>query len=323
MTKFIFILLLILSSVTTIKSQPIKLNNQFGEFTGNVYDLCFYPSGQSIVIPESDHISLYNVPTNSLTKRLVHGHSKPILTISLSADTTLLASGGLDSLVVLWDISSGTLTKKLNYHHGVITSLNFNQDRSLLASGSSDKTVVVYHLASEKIAYTLADFKSDITSVKFSPDGQLLAVASLDKKLRLYDAANGHLITILKEHKSTVRALSFNKEGTRMYSCGDDSRFIEWNLSNKDQIKREKVTRYGSDWLLSLDVSNDSQAFVVAGLSSKIYVTTLFASVSENIGVPVNKIQFVPRMGANIKFAIATRGKGVFIMDMMKFNSAK
>lgn len=322
MKKILFALVPILFSVFSADSQVIKLTEQIGEFSGIVYDLCFYQSGKTLVVPESEKICFYNVETKMLTKRLINGHSKPILAISLSADTALLVSGGLDSLIVVWDVSSGAISKKLNYHHGIITSLNLNQDRSLLASGSSDKTVVVYNLASGEITYTLTDFTSAITNVKFSPDGQLLAVASLDNQIKLYQANNGQLLTSLKGHKSSVRDLCFNKKATMLYSCGDDSKVIIWDIRKKEQVKIEKVENFGSDWLLCVDVDSDYQAFVVSGLDSKIYVATNFGNSIGKINVPVNKIKLMPNTGSRIMFAVATRGKGVFIMDTMQFKTA-
>ncbi|MBC8005695.1 MAG: hypothetical protein H7X84_09470 [Verrucomicrobia bacterium] len=243
--------------------------------------------------------------------------------MALSADTTLLASGGLDSLVVLWDVPSGSVIRKFHLHDGIITSVSVNRDRSLLASGSSDKKVVVFDLVNNTIAYTLADFTSEITCVKFSPDGQLLAVASLDKEITLYDATHGQLLAQLEGHKSRVRDLSFNPNSSVLHSCGDDSRVIVWDIKKKENIKIEKTKKYGSEWLLSVDAQNDFQGSAVAGLDLKVYVTTNFGTTVGKIDMTVNRIKFLPSIGGVLKLAVATRGKGVYIMDTMQFESQK
>jgi len=321
MIKYLFALLVTGISLFSASGQRsikmIELNERIGDFTGIVYDLCFSQSGMTLVVPEFNQICFYDIYSKTLTKRMSGGHSKAILTIDLSIDSTLLVSGGLDSVIVIRDVPSGAITRRLNYHHGIITSLNLNPGRSFLASGSSDKTVIVYNLSSGKIAYTLTDFTSEITTVKFSPDGQYLAVASQDKQIKLYDSKNGELLTNLDGHKNSVRDLCFNKGGTRLYSCGDDSRLIIWDIKNRSQIKKEIVGNLGSDWLLSVDVKMD--AYVVAGLDSKISIITNFVTYFGKIGVPVNKILFVPNIGNVLKLAVATRGKGVFLIDGMEF----
>jgi WD40 repeat protein len=128
---------------------------------------------------------------------------------------------------------------------------------------------------------------------------------------------SGQLIASLDGHKKCVRDLCFNKEGTRLFSCGDDSRLIIWDIRNRSQIKKEKVENFGHNWLLSVDVDRD--VYVVSGLDSKINVTTNFGTYRGKIGVPVNKILFIPNIGNVLKLVVATREKGVFLMDTMQF----
>lgn len=293
------------------------MKERIGEFSGIVYDICFSDSGKLLVIPQSNQVCVYDVKSKALIKRISNGHSQTILTIDLSEDGNLLASGGLDRLVVIRNIRTDEIIRKLDYHHGVITTLNLSPDSHLLATGSSDKTVVIFDLPGGKIVFRFADFESDITKVKFSPDGQILAVASLDKQIRLYDSKSGQLIARLDGHKNSVRDMCFNKEGTRLFSCGDDSRLIIWDIRNRSQIRKEIVKNISSDWLLSVDVMKD--AYVVAGMDSKICVATNFGSYLGKIGVPVNKILFIPNLGEVLKFAVATRGKGVFLIDTKQF----
>jgi len=318
-------LIITIISIQTCLSQnnkgAIDISERIGEFTGIVYDICFSDSGKTLVIPESNQICFYDINSKVRTKIMRDGHSKAILAIDLSVDEKLIASGGMDSIILIRNIHTGEILRKLDYHHGVITTLNFSPDRNLLATGSSDKTVVIFDLLMGKIVYKFDDFVSDITKVKFSPNGQILAVASLDHQIRLYDTKSGQIISNLVGHKNSVRNLCFNKEGTMLYSCGDDSRLIVWNIKNRTLIKKESVENFGSDWLLSVDVIQDAQ--VVAGMDSKIFVATNFGTYIGKIGVPVNRILFIPDKGHVLRFAVATRGKGVFLIGTLKFEFKK
>lgn len=316
---FLFIIVSAFSLVGQSTRQPLDESERIGDFSGIVYDICFSKSGKSLVVPQDNQIFLYDVESRKLIRQMAKGHMRPILCIDLSLDSTIVVSGGLDSMTIVWNVRSGEVIQKLNYHHGVVTALNISPDGNLLATGSSDKTVVVYDLTGKKIVCRLNDIRSEITAVRFTPDGQIVAVATQGKQIRLYNALNGKLISLLNGHKTGVRGLSFNKPGTQLFSCGDDSRLISWDISNLNQIRILSVENYGSDWLLSVDANKDTDAQVVAGLDSKICVITNYGVTTRKIGVSVNKILFQPEMGNFLKLAVATRGKGVYVIDTILF----
>ena len=58
----------------------------------------------------------------------------------------MLASGGPDSTVRLWDVAARTCIATLTGHAKAVTSVAFSPDGSTLASGSHDKTVRLWRL---------------------------------------------------------------------------------------------------------------------------------------------------------------------------------
>jgi WD40 repeat protein len=61
--------------------------------------------------------------------------------VALSADGGLLASGGLDGTVRLWQITDGQMLATLDGHAGPVNGVALNADGRLLASGGRDGTV--------------------------------------------------------------------------------------------------------------------------------------------------------------------------------------
>lgn len=69
------------------------------------------------------------------------GHQAAVTTLAMSPDGRLLATGGEDLAINLWDLGSGKRIKKMTGHTGSIYSLAFSEESSLLTSGGADWTV--------------------------------------------------------------------------------------------------------------------------------------------------------------------------------------
>ena len=63
--------------------------------------------------------------------------------MAYSPDGRLVASGGRDESVFLWDASTGEPVVQLTGHDKEVTSVAFSPDGSMLASGSTDESILL------------------------------------------------------------------------------------------------------------------------------------------------------------------------------------
>jgi WD40 repeat protein len=79
------------------------------------------------------------------------GHSSLVKTIAFSPAGSTLASGGFDSMIMLWDVTTGQpIGQPIAGHTGGIYSMAFRPNSNTLASGSIDNRIILWDLNSER-----------------------------------------------------------------------------------------------------------------------------------------------------------------------------
>jgi WD40 repeat protein len=102
----------------------------------------------------------------------LRGHDGPVFTLApLSAG--MLASGGQDGSVRIWDTATGRSTV-LDRHDQRVGKVRASPDGHLLASTSMDGTMRVRNLRENRYQSRFAH-DATFVSLRFSPDGSMLA----------------------------------------------------------------------------------------------------------------------------------------------------
>src|SRR5262249_45261013 len=139
---------------------------------------------------------------------LQSGHTTSIRAIAISTDSRLVASGGLDDTIKIWNISERKLWRTLEGRFGPVEALAFSPDGRLLASGSAAGLTLFDVLTGSEIrnitacdavlneTRVLSDVSvlepSSVTSVAFSPDGtSLVSACNADASIKVWDPATG------------------------------------------------------------------------------------------------------------------------------------
>ena len=106
----------------------------------------FSPDGQTLASSNNNTIQLRQLSTTKLL-RIISVYSDQInrvQSIAISPDGHILASGGSDKTIKLWNLETGELLCTLNAHSRGVNSVVFSPDGQTLASGSDDKTIKLW-----------------------------------------------------------------------------------------------------------------------------------------------------------------------------------
>jgi WD40 repeat protein len=112
----------------------------------------------------------------------------------------ILASGGVDTTVRLWDAQTGTYLQTLTGDSGPVYSVAWSPDGSLLASGSFDGIIRLWEMQGAQQGAgvrMLAGHTNWVYALAFAPDGRTLASGGWDRTVKLWDMASGRCLQTL------------------------------------------------------------------------------------------------------------------------------
>ncbi|XP_041063248.1 transducin beta-like protein 3 isoform X1 [Carcharodon carcharias] len=116
-------------------------------------------------------------------------HTSPVASMAFDSTSTLLATGGCDSTIKIWDVIKQYCTHNLKGSSGIVHLVEFHPDisRLQLFSSSMDYKVRLWNLNTSKCIVVLDAHYSAVTSLAFTSDGNTLVSSGRDKICTVWD----------------------------------------------------------------------------------------------------------------------------------------
>lgn len=121
-----------------------------------------------------------------------------VSTMRFAPQSDVLALGGKDGRVSLWNLQSGATIFDSKKHSAIVNAIAFSADGKLMATGSDDRSAIIWEVGSGKARRTLKGHDFTVTSLAFSPGDDLLAVGSGNASVVLWEVTTGKLNRVMK-----------------------------------------------------------------------------------------------------------------------------
>ncbi|SET95117.1 TIR domain-containing protein [Geodermatophilus poikilotrophus] len=171
--------------------------------------------------------------------RTLFGHTNQVHGVAFTRDGRVLASGGGDGVVRLWDVATAGERATLQ-HGGEVWSVAFGRDDRLLASGGRDGLVRLWDPATGRPDGPALEHGAAVWSTAFSADGRFLASGGSDGVVRVWDVASrqphGDPLT---GGSGWVQSVAYSSTGV-VAAAGDDGVVRMWD-SGSGRLLHELV----------------------------------------------------------------------------------
>lgn len=254
------------------------LRGKLTGITGKIHDLALDAKGARLAAAGGQpgrpgQAVLWEIAGGKTLATFSGVHTDAIYSVAISPDGKLLATGGYDQLVVLWNIADGKLIKTLKGHNGAVFDLSFRADGRVLASASADRTVKLWDVQSGMRLETLSEATKAVHAVAFSPDGKRLAAGGADNRIRVWrispQAAEGSNELLLSRfaHEGAILRLVFAQDGSLLASAADDRTVKLWDgISLEPKLALEQQP----DWPAGLAMTMDRKLLIVGRLDGSV-----------------------------------------------------
>lgn len=202
---------------------------------GGVYSLALRTDGRMALSGSSDRtVRAWDVERGAQLRRYGVHHDavlaiafslRPLKLGGMARPSGLVATGGAERVIRLYDAESGQLLMTLKGHRDAVTACAFSPTDALLLSLSKDHSAYLWSLPQGELIQTFAEPAISCTAVAFHPDGALILLGTADGALSVFDRRTGAMATFARSGSAPIVACGYAQHGELLFSA-DAARWL-------------------------------------------------------------------------------------------------
>jgi len=155
----------------------------------NLRALIFSPAGRYLVSGSNGNVfTVWDLQEESGEEYEIGkvAENSGVAAIDISQDEKYLATGHLDSSIVIFDMKDGKELQNFYVANASTWDVKFSLDGKILATAHQDSFIYLWETRSGKQLHKLAGHKGPVLTLAFSPDGTTLASGGGDRQVILW-----------------------------------------------------------------------------------------------------------------------------------------
>ncbi|PVD38772.1 hypothetical protein C0Q70_01395 [Pomacea canaliculata] len=198
-------------NVKAVELNTGKIRSSFGQEAEDITSFCLSPDDEFLVITTQNLLlRQWRWKDEILVRSWRAIHTTPVMSMTFDPTSTLVATGGSDMLIKLWDVLHQYCTHNLRGHTGVVRLVQFHPDISKLQliSAGDDYTVRVWNLKTSTCMVVNRDHHSLVTGLCFTKDGDVMYSCSRDSVVCIWDMIKLCVVKILPVFESVESVMA-------------------------------------------------------------------------------------------------------------------
>ena len=210
----------------------------------------------------ASHLILWNWQTGEEVRRF-DGQKDVIYSVAFSPDGWQLLSGSGPSgpfskgsgenELVLWDVESGVILRRLRGHKDAVFHVAFLPGGYGAVSSSADATVVVWNLGDGSVRTVFRGHTTFAYAFAVSPRGDSVFSASFDLSVIHWDIERGQEMRRFYGHAGPVTTVQFLSDGRRVLTGSIDKTLRIWDVYSADEVMRLREPTGLGMWAVASD----------------------------------------------------------------------
>lgn len=241
--------------------------------------------------------------------RTLKPHAAPVVVAAVDSTGTLLATGGADGVVKVWDIRGGFVTHTFHGHSGIISALHFFQVIASSADAQPKSRKRKSRSGKDDIS-AIDDAASETTT------GFRLASGGEDGKVRIWDLHKRRAIATLDSHVSVVRSLDYSSQQELLLSASRDKTTIAWSSKTWQAVSTTPVL----ETVESAGFVANGEYFYTAGENARIRIWDVSGNErteEQDAGVETEGILDVLHY-SNLPFLLSVHADQTLVLHSLK-----
>jgi WD40 repeat protein len=164
------------------------------------------------------------------------GHAGHVTCVAVSPNGKIIATGGDDLTVRLWDAATGLEIQRCESPQSRPNSLAFSPDGATVLTGCEDSQVSLWEVRTGKLLRTYWGNGARVLAVSWFPKGRKFISAGFDQTIRIFDVEQDNAIADVPVN-ALLTSVVLSPDGKLALSSSDDRTVRLWDMQTKKKLR--------------------------------------------------------------------------------------